>query len=206
MLGPEELSTVKKKLGSPLDAAFDYFTSRMPRKYIERVWEKRFNLEMAASEGHLVTLALYCYVPVEGNVTIKLDKMEELHLHLRNKQAVLPLSSSLTETDKRLIGSGSYPFATLQYSVEDPYLNGTGLHPKLSRRFAIHVSTEQIFTRVKSDTSCMFLVQETLDKGIYIDFDEVKNDENMVYTTSCDASLLAIYQSEVPFTTAYLST
>ena len=180
MLSPELLTLVKKRIDRLLQKVLSGFIDRVPNAHPEKIWERRFNLEIVAEAERIDCIALYVVLPLEKGLKFNTKNMTELFFSIRSKQEILEVYANLTDSSGKLIERGNYMYAPLTYQTHQQSFNGSGLHPKLHRKLAIDITRKEVYAKLIYDQSCIILVQETLDKGNYIAIDEVIADKNMV--------------------------
>lgn len=181
MLAPDKLNWLKEQVGALIKPFLDSFTSRIQHSKVVHMWDFQFNLRIVSTNNSIDGVSLYFVLNADQKrLKINVQNMTQLLFSTHNKEAIFQVVANLTNPHSEFIERGTYLFSPLTYHSGEQYFDGTGLHPKFTRNLAISLSARDVWTQFKSDDSCLLIVQETLDKGNYIDIDEVRNDGNMV--------------------------
>ena len=180
IISPDRLDVVQARLDHLMKHVLASFIPRIPDAHPETIWKNRFNLEIVASSDRIDCIALFISLPSKGGLKFSTKNMTELFFSIRSKTDVFEVYVNLTEPEPKFVDRGTYLYTPLTYYTQEQSFNGTGLHPKLTRRYAIEINRKEVFASLKYDDSCIILIQESLDRGNYIDIDEVKDDKSMV--------------------------
>ena len=86
-------------------------------------------------------MALYMIIPQKERLSLGLENLDQFYFTLRSNSAVLEIAANLSASEDNLIERGTYPYTPLKYHSGRQYFNGTGLHPKLMRSFAVDISS-----------------------------------------------------------------